>query len=437
MFKKVFQGLILVGAGVCPLNVAFGQSAQVKMSDLETRIVKLEAKLDRQGSASKGVYLKDMTIEDLDKHIDSHLLHRISGYQLLEGLRMGIGTTFIFQGAHNANGDSLSENSEDIADGSYSIDVEFEKEFDDGGKVFLHLEAGDGAGVEDELKVFSNVNRDADDSNNRASLTEVWYEHCFKTPPLRLTFGKLDATSYIDTNKYANDECTQFLGRIFRNSPVLEFPDDNAAGVRLLLEPANLVDVGIVAMDTNADGEDAFDNVFVSAQLNIKPNIFTRPGNYRVYGWLNDKEHTKWDDSAKTKKEGYGVGLSLDQELSDSLGVFARYGWQDPNVFMNGEDLSLEQSWSFGLELAGSPWGRADDVFAIAFGQVLPSDEYKKVNSLKAKSEEHLEVYYSFKVNEHLRLSPDIQLIWDPYGDDAANGDKTIVVAGLRMQIDF
>lgn len=64
-------------------------------------------------------------------------------------------------------------------------------------------------------------------------------------------------------------------------------------------------------------------------------------------------------------------------------------------------------------------------------------DEYKKVNSLKAKSEEHLEAYYSFKVNDHLTLSPDFQVIWDPYGGDATNGDKAIVVGGLRTQVDF
>jgi len=30
-----------------------------------------------------------------------------------------------------------------------------------------------------------------------------------------------------------------------------------------------------------------------------------------------------------------------------------------------------------------------------------------------------------------------LQVIWAPYGGDAANGDKTIVVGGLRAQVDF
>ncbi|MBU4313065.1 MAG: carbohydrate porin, partial [Candidatus Omnitrophica bacterium] len=160
-------------------------------------------------------------------------------------------------------------------------------------------------------------------------------------------------------------------------------------------------------------------------------------GNYRFYGWLNDKDYIRWDDAAKTKEENYGFGLSFDQELTDVLAAFARYGWQNPEVYADGSDFSLEQSWSAGIQLAGSLWGRDDDVFAIAFGQVIPSDDYKKANSVKADSEEHLEVYYSFKVNDHLTVSPDIQVIWDPYGGDATNGGKTIFVGGVRAQVDF
>ena len=76
-------------------------------------------------------------------------------------------------------------------------------------------------------------------------------------------------------------------------------------------------------------------------------------------------------------------------------------------------------------------------IFALAFGQVEPSDDYKKVNGLKARSEKHLEAYYNFKVNDHLSVSPDIQVIWDPYGRDAVNGDKTIFIGGIRTQVDF
>lgn len=402
---------------------AFAKTIEEELVQLKSRIAALENKLNKQQ-----VHLKEH--REMEEG-----LGKIK--EIFEGLSIGGGATFVVQGTNNANGDGLAQNGEDATDISYSADLEFEKAFDGCSLALIHLETGDGAGVEDELKVFSNVNRDADNSDSSVSLTEAWYEQYFRTVPLTLTFGKIDATSYIDANDYANDECTQFLGRIFRNSPVLEFPDDNALGMRLLLEPTDLVDAAIVVMDANAEGEDAFDNIFFSGQLNLKPHFFGRPGNYRFYGWLNGKEHIEWDDAAKTKEEGYGFGLSLDQELTSALGAFARYGWQNPQVYANGSDFSLEQSWSAGIQLAGSLWGRDNDVFAIAFGQVMPSDDYKKANNCQAKSEEHLQAYYNFKINDHLTISPDVQVIWDPFGGDATNGDKTIVIGGLRTQTDF
>ena len=401
-------------------------SIRAEIAELKSRITQLEQKIAAQEKKS---------VEQTSKI--SRLEERGIELPVLEGLTIGAGATFVLQGTHNANGDNLSKKGEDVTDASYSIDLEFEKEFSDYGKAFIHLEAGGGAGVEDELKVFSNVNRDADNDEN-VRLTEVWYEHYLTTLPATLTLGKIDATGFIDTNEYANDEAAQFLGRIFRNSPAIEFAD-NAAGVRFGVEPTDFVDIELVAMDADSDWEDVFDDIFVAGQLNLKPKLFGRSGNYRLLGWVNDRQHTRWSDATKTKEEGYGFGISFDQELTDNLGAFLRYAWQDPEQRLNGldDDFSLEHSWSAGMQLKGSIWGRENDVLAVAVGQAIPSDDYKKTGSLNAKKEGHFETYYSYKVNEHLTLSPDLQVIWNPYGDDATNGKDTITVFGMRGQVDF
>lgn len=400
----------------------------------EKRILGLEAELRDQKTT---VQLSDMTIDDFDKHLDAHLLHREEGYQMLGGLRAGLGVTFIMQGTHNANGDTLSGKGEDVTDASYSMDLEFEKEFEDYGKAFLHMETGDGAGVEDELQIFSNVNRDADDSDNSMAVTEAWYEHYFKAVPAKLMAGKIDGTILIDTNEYANDETTQFLGRMFRNSPAIEFPD-NTAGLRLEIEPADSVNLKLLMMDGDNDWEDIAEKGFYAVQLNLMPDFLDRSGNYRLIGWMSDREHTEWKDPAKTKERSYGFGVSIDQELRDELGMFLRYGWQDPDVYLNTESFSLEQTWSIGLQLKGNRWNREQDILGLALGQVMPSAEYKKAGSgLSAKEEGHFEVYYNYKVNEHLTLSPDLQLIRNPYGDDAINGKSSVAIVGIRGQVDF
>ena len=418
MARKMFRLILVLGFVSFSCNSVFAKSTEEELAELKRKILNLEQRIAKQEEMSE----QQKEVQDELAEIK----------EIFDGFKIGAGATCVVQGTADANSDA----DKSVTDVSYSADLEIEKEFDDYGLAFLHFEAGNGEGITNELQLFSNVNADAT-GDASFDLIEAWYEHYFKNTPLTLTLGKLDAAAYLDGNDYANDECTQFLGDIFKNSPVIGFPDDNSAGVRAKLDPADFLDIELTVVDANADWEDAFDNLFLAGQLNLKPNIFERPGNYRVYGWLNDKDHIKWDDALKTKEENYGFGLSFDQEITDVLGAFARYGWQDPKVYADGSDFSLEQSWSAGIQLAGSLWARDDDIFAIGFGQVMPSDDYKKANDLKAKTESHLEAYYNFKVNDHLSVSPDIQVIWNPYGDDAANGDETIFVGGVRAQVDF
>ncbi len=406
------------------------RSLRKTVESQQTRIDELERHLLKQTESSGQ--------NDLDSRIDAKSEEKFPALKVMEDLQMGIGSTMIIQGTHNANGDTQSPK-EDVLDSSYSMDLTFLKKFDDYGQGFVHLEQGNGQGVEDELKVFSNVNRDADDDNN-VRATEVWYEHYLNPQgvPLTITFGKLDPTAYIDDNAYANDEAAQFLGRIFRNSPVIEFPD-NAGGIRMGYAFGERIEINAVSLDADTDWEDTFDGMFHTAQINIKPGFLNREGNYRFLAWFNGQNHTKWLDATKDKEKGYGLGISFDQELNDTTGVFFRWGWQNPEVYLNAaSDFSLEQSYSLGAQLKGTGWNRENDTLGIAFGQIFASGDYKNSGSeLKTNPENHLECYYSYKVNEHLSISPDLHVIWNPYGDDAVNGTSTIVVGGMRVQMDF
>ncbi|RKY32068.1 MAG: hypothetical protein DRP74_03450 [Candidatus Omnitrophota bacterium] len=403
-YKKggIFLLIYLLSCSFC---FAQGDPLNEKILELEERVRALESKTKNASLFNK---------EDIE----------------LEG-----GATFILQTTNNANGDNQSPE-EDVTDGSFSVDLILSKEFNDYAKGLIHLEAGQGQGVEDELKVFSNVNRDADNDEN-VRLTEIWYEYYLNSLALTITMGKLDPTAFIDNNEYANDETTQFLGRIFRNSPVIEFAD-NSGGFRIGLELSKSIDSELVVLDADADWEDAVDGLFIATQFTLKPEFLSRAANYRLIGWFNDQNHTKWLDSTKDKEPTYGFGISLDQELAQNLGAFVRFGWQNPDVYLNGSDFSLEQSYSLGLELKGMLWGREGDKLAMAIGEIKPSDDYKKAdNARNAKREGHFECYYNYKLNEHLTLSPDLQIIWNPYGKDASVEDETIIVFGLRGQLEF
>lgn len=399
----------------CFFGPVFAETMQEEIRELKSRISVLEQKISKQEEKSK-------EHKELTKNLEQIK-------EIFKDISFSGGATFIIQGTRNVNG-------EDVTDASCSIDLEIGKKFSDYGRAYLHFEGGNGDGVTDELQVFNNVNADATGDEN-FDLIEAWYEQYFKRIPLTLILGKLDATCYIDSNEYANDETTQFLGDAFRNAPTIEFPDDNGPGIRFLLSPFERLKVETLVMDADGDWENFFDNMFFAGQINFKLNLFSRIGNYRIYSWLNNKNHTKWSEPSSAEENGYGFGISLDQELIDAMGIFARYGWQDPKVHTDDADFSLKQFYSVGVQLSGNLWKRDNDIFAIAYCQIVPLDDYKEATSRKAISEKHLEVYYNFKANNHLTLSPDIQAIWDPYGGNSPKGDKTIFVGGLRIQVDF
>jgi len=446
----LFLAVALVFAG----NTCWAEDMSVRdeINQLKVRIQALENRLTEQDKCIKD---QKQCIVDQTKKISEYeskpsqfdtVLHRQEGtpIQLIEGLELGAGGTMIIQGTNNVNNAASDvQKKASRTDASYSADITIGKKFEKAnGRAFLHLEAGEGAGLEDDLTLYSNVNRDADNDHN-VRLTEFWYEQLLFKNEVTLSFGKLDPTAYFDNNEVANDETTQFLGRIFRNSPTIEFPD-NGAGIRLAYLPAEWVELSYGLFDGNSDWERMFDNLFNIGQASFKTNFFNRSGNYRFQGWNNNVYHTKWLDTTQVKEASFGFGLSFDQKASDNITLFTRYAWQDPKVYnpdimATGEKAySLEHSWSAGFQVEGKPWGRENDVFAFAVGQAIPSGDYKKSDStLSAKSECHIETYYRMFVNKHLSISPDFQYIWDPFGKDVSEDTNGIFVGGMRAQVDF
>ncbi|MFA5363368.1 MAG: carbohydrate porin [Candidatus Omnitrophota bacterium] len=454
---KVLSIMFVSLFAVSAVSFAADADIQETLHQMQARIEALEKKAAEQDSYISKQRTESSVQQAQITEYESKLsqfednLHRVPGApaQLMEGLEIGAGGTMIVQGADNVNYNGDGHTLKDSrADGSYSADVTLGKEFKEvNGKAFLHLEAGQGSGLEDNLVLYSTVNRDAGDSEAKVELTEFWYEQGLFNDKAALTFGKLDPTAYFDQNEAANDETTQFLGRIFRNSPALEFPD-NTAGIRAAYLPSEWLELGYGVFDGNSDWEKIGDNLFNIGQVHFKTKFFDLPGNYRFYGWNNNVYHTKWLDAEKTKEAAYGFGLSFDQKVMDITTAFCRYGWQNPKVYnpdimtTGDKNFSLEQSWSAGLQFEGKPWGREKDVLALAVGQVFPSDEYKKAGSAtvitpNAKAEGHLEVYYRIFVNDHLSISPDFQYIWNPFGKDVTDDTSSIFVGGMRAQVDF
>ena len=348
--------------------------------------------------------------------------------EFLQGFTIGGGITLNLQNLQNSNvvapvnddGDMLEPNKTPTV-GQYSVDLTVEKAFDDNNKAFIHLETGKG-NINYYLDSYAGINRDADDTGV-VRVSEAWFEHKF-TDKFSMSAGVLDPTIALDNNAYANNETTQFIGSMFRNAVNISF-SDNAFGIKANYE-TDFVDFAVQYLDAS-NYEDITKYGFASAQVNFKPNfIDDMDGNYRVYGWTNTNDYAKIGDEEESEKH-YGFGISIDQQLSDVFGAFARYSLNNKNID------NASQTWSLGLQAKLNLIGE-EDIVALAYGQVDPSGKYKDYINENAKSENHLELYYSWNVTSYLAISPDFQMVENPYFDENAD---TAYVSSIRMQISF
>ena len=370
---------------------------------------------------------------------------------LLEGLSINGGITLILQSLQKSNVSTATDGLfyETPTIGSYSVDLEIEKKFDDNNTAFLHLETGTGD-ANSRFTAFSGINRDADDSGNQVSVTEAWFEHKFNDA-FGMTFGVIDPTSSLDDNAYANDETSQFLGDIFRNAPVISF-GDNAIGLKAVYE-TDFIDVAAQYLNVENtieyageefNNDDITRHGFVSAQVNFKPGfIEDMEGNYRIYAWGLLDGGVKWEDGENTTD--YGFGVSIDQQLSDIFGVFARYSWKRDDAVssaistLEGDcESPCNQTWSIGAQAKIKALGD-EDIVGLAFGQMMISDKAKDAYGYDFKAEDHLEVYYSWNISDYLAITPSIQYVNNICGgmSEGMGADNSAFVGSIRMQIGF
>lgn len=133
----------------------------------------------------------------------------------------------------------------------------------------------------------------------------------------------------------------------------------------------------------------------------------------------------KLADPAESK---YGLGFSLDQELSSQIQAFARYGWRpgDEDQVQFAASAGVRVSEVFGIE--DNALGFAYGLLGVGKNRQKPASE----DSAPSSGEHRLEIYYQFTVHRHLAISPDIQWVHNPLGD---GGHGEICVLGIRAQL--
>ncbi len=190
------------------------------------------------------------------------------------------------------------------------------------------------------------------------------------------------------------------------------------------------VSMGIFGAGEGASFEDSLSQPFVIVQAETSQPVFSGlVGNYRIYYWSNDRG----EDLNGSKETHAGLGFSLDQKVDDYTTIFARYGQQTEG------DVQFDQTLTLGADFGGSYWNRGGDAIGIALGWLSISDEYKQAsNSLvgynASSAEQIAEIFYRYRINNQIDLSPNIQYMRQPGGNKDAS---SMTAYGVRAQLNF
>jgi carbohydrate-selective porin OprB len=187
--------------------------------------------------------------------------------------------------------------------------------------------------------------------------------------------------------------------------------------------------LGVFSSDSGANfsGSNRFSFVIGQAEMNTRINYL--PGKWRVYAWSNSRAQNY--DVIQRRNTGWGA--SVNQKVLDDLTLFGRYGHH------TGGKVMFDRAITLGAELEGNRWSRSADSIGIAIGALRTSSDYRADSPLVAGyqadgSEKQAELYYRYKLNGNVELSPNFQWIRNPGGDGSAD---TIKVAGIRAKLGF
>ncbi len=314
-------------------------------------------------------------------------------------ITFGAGLTLVGQGMNGSSDD---------AGLTYSADLAFTGNFGERGTAFIYLNTAQGSGLLTGAATGPNADNESGtlsvdgEGFSDTRIAEAWYEFPMGEK-VAMRIGKIDPTGIYDGNEAANDETTQFLADTFVNNPAIAFPG-YVAGINLTAALTDNVSFNLGVFESSSDFSGSLDSTFTIGELAISHEYAGRSGHARLIAWSEDTTDNK------------GVALSLDQNVSDKITLFARYGNQDAQ-----QDFDHAYSIGGQLSLGDNSAGLGYSILSST-GLAGPDDESQ------------IELYYNHAVNDNVHLTLDLQSVNNP-GFNGTNDD--VFIYGTRVQIDF
>jgi hypothetical protein len=287
---------------------------------------------------------------------------------------------------------------------------------------------GAGRGLERVLPTFSGLNDDIEPDD--IFIGNVFLKQNFLDNKVYTAGGLLQLSDWFDTNAVANDAAEQFSSSSLVNDPTIPF-SYASPGVVAGVRPNDLFYAQTaLAYNQNIDAfvpvhysylkEDYLLNMY---ELGLTPKINDRKGNYRLLFWLDQRYGPLLPGTSRQRNQR-GAALSFDQQVTDRISVFARYGLASTGA------LPVADFWSLGAQLSAPFPGRKEDAFGVAMGQSLLDAAHERAWRNRAPAETVYEMYYRIQLTDYLSITPNLQFVTHPEGN--RNSDYA-TIAGIRL----
>ena len=263
-----------------------------------------------------------------------------------------------------------------------------------------------------------------------------------------ITAGNLSVLDVFNSLEYAHDPRSEYLNTAFASHASFDFPADArgytwgaaveyidgdwAVRVGRFMQPA---EPNGLQLDTRI-----FEHYGDMLELERAYTLLGNAGKARLLLWRNHAHMGAFSDAidlasrsggapdvAQVRREHakVGAGVSLEQKVGESLGLYARADWADDKT-ESYAFTEVGRSTSAGAILKGLKWHRGMDSLGVAVAFNGLSKQHQDYlargglggflgdGTLRYGPEQICEVFYSLAVQRHLFVSPDFQYIRHP-----------------------
>jgi hypothetical protein len=447
LLRRLFRAVMVVAfiLGTFSLAQASDEDLKKELAILKQKVSELETKLDQVGAQKEGedkqtAKVKTKQAADENKEgTEEYKPHLLEIKEELRevvkdkwGLEFHGGAVAYYQGSPSVRVEREDISGASGGGGVADLSLAWRPAIPllQGGRFFIRGHVGEGQGADKDLggRLFANLNTIADDNVDDAfRLLEAYYAQEFFGKKLIVAVGKTEPFVFVDNNAFANNENSQFVGKPFVNNPVFNSEDEYGPIVAATFSPNETFSFTVLYSSSSrpnapeANQKNIFDDItdtpLVAGQFTYSPKFGDRQGNYRVYVW-----DATYDHSVSTERnhvDGWGAGVSFDQQVTDVIGLFARFGYS------NADAYDVDWFWSAGASLKGLIPSRGDDVLGIGVAGLKGH-----ADSRHDDMEFHTEAYYRIYLTENFAISPDIQYVANPLGTTSNDGVFAAMVRG-------